>query len=226
MIRTGDEYRESIRDGREVWVNGERVADVPTHPMFKPLVDIRARIYDMAHEVATRDIMTTVDPEFWRALRRRSPVAADSGGLAGQAPRCRCGHGRHRRGRHPRRRRDGRRDVVALRRAGRAQRDRSHLLREHPPPRRCRGEARPLPRLGQHRSQRGPFQASPGAGPRHAPPRGEGDRRRDRRQRARSSRRRRPTPTRPSSNRPSPTGATASCRTTPSGSSPRWARPA
>ena len=62
MIRTGDEYRESIRDGREVWVNGERVADVPTHPMFKPLVDIRARIYDMAHDPATRDVMTTVDP--------------------------------------------------------------------------------------------------------------------------------------------------------------------
>ena len=30
MIRTGDEYRESIRDGREVWVNGERVEDVTT----------------------------------------------------------------------------------------------------------------------------------------------------------------------------------------------------
>ena len=28
MIRTGDEYRESIRDGREVWINGERVDDV------------------------------------------------------------------------------------------------------------------------------------------------------------------------------------------------------
>jgi 4-hydroxyphenylacetate 3-monooxygenase len=63
MIRTGDEYRESIRDGREVWVNGERVEDVPTHPMFQPLVDIRARIYDMAHDPATQDVMTTVDPE-------------------------------------------------------------------------------------------------------------------------------------------------------------------
>jgi 4-hydroxyphenylacetate 3-monooxygenase len=63
MIRTGEEYRESIRDGREVWVSGERITDVPTHPMFKPLVDVRARIYDMAHDVATRDIMTTVDPD-------------------------------------------------------------------------------------------------------------------------------------------------------------------
>ena len=63
MIRTGDEYRASIRDGREVYINGERVKDVPTHPAFKPIVDARARIYDMAHEAATRDIMSYVDAE-------------------------------------------------------------------------------------------------------------------------------------------------------------------
>ena len=62
MIRTGAEYRESIRDGREVWIDGERVADVTTHPAFKPIVDVRARIYDMAHEPATRDVMSYVDP--------------------------------------------------------------------------------------------------------------------------------------------------------------------
>ena len=58
MIRTGDEYRDSIRDGRDVHMNGERVKDVTKHPQFKPLVDIRARIYDMAHEDAHRDVMT------------------------------------------------------------------------------------------------------------------------------------------------------------------------
>ena len=61
MIRTGEQYRDSIRDGRQVWINGERVNDVTTHPMFKPIVDIRARIYDMAHEKATQDVMTYVD---------------------------------------------------------------------------------------------------------------------------------------------------------------------
>ena len=58
MIRTGDEYRDSIRDNREVFMNGERVKDVTSHSMFKPLIDIRARMYDMAHDPATRDIMT------------------------------------------------------------------------------------------------------------------------------------------------------------------------
>jgi 4-hydroxyphenylacetate 3-monooxygenase len=63
MIRTGDDYRASIRDGREVWINGERVDDVTTHPAFKPVVDIRARIYDLAFEDETRDVLTYADPD-------------------------------------------------------------------------------------------------------------------------------------------------------------------
>jgi 4-hydroxyphenylacetate 3-monooxygenase len=63
MLRTGQEYRESLRDGRQVWIDGEKVADVTTHPAFKPIVDIRARIYDLGHGEATRDVMTYVDDE-------------------------------------------------------------------------------------------------------------------------------------------------------------------
>src|ERR1043165_362704 len=58
MLRTGDQYRDSIRDGRAVWIDGERVADVTRHPAFKPIVDARTRMYDMAHEAAHRDVMT------------------------------------------------------------------------------------------------------------------------------------------------------------------------
>lgn len=61
MIRTGQQYRDSLRDGRQIWINGERVQDVTTHPMFKPLVDIRARIYDMQHEERHRSAMTYRD---------------------------------------------------------------------------------------------------------------------------------------------------------------------
>ncbi|AUI51939.1 4-hydroxyphenylacetate 3-hydroxylase family protein [Arthrobacter crystallopoietes] len=63
MIRTGDEYRDSIRDGRQVWVDGEKVSDVTSHPMFKPIVDVRARIYDLAHEAETQKVMTYADEE-------------------------------------------------------------------------------------------------------------------------------------------------------------------
>lgn len=98
MIRTGDEYRDSIRDGRVVYIDGERVDDVPSHPAFKPLVDARARIYDMAHEPATRDIMSYVDPltgernpigprlpheqqDWWDKRRAVDAVLDDVGGI-------------------------------------------------------------------------------------------------------------------------------------------------
>ncbi len=74
MIRTGAQYRESIRDGRQVYVGGERVADVTTHPMFKPLVDIRARFYDMQHEAATRGVMTYAEDGEVNAVSNKLPV--------------------------------------------------------------------------------------------------------------------------------------------------------
>ena len=58
MIRTGEQYRQGLRDGREVYVDGKRVDDVTDHPQFKLVVDVRARIYDLAHDKATRDVMT------------------------------------------------------------------------------------------------------------------------------------------------------------------------
>ena len=61
MIRTGDEYRASLQDGRDVWMNGERIKDVTSHPAFKPAVDARARIYDIQHEPEFAERMTYVD---------------------------------------------------------------------------------------------------------------------------------------------------------------------
>jgi 4-hydroxyphenylacetate 3-monooxygenase len=77
MIRTGEQYRESIRDGREVHINGERVADVTAHPAFKPLVDIRARIYDMAHEPAHREVMTVAQGAEVNAIGNALPLTQD-----------------------------------------------------------------------------------------------------------------------------------------------------
>ena len=61
MIRTGEEYKQGIRDGREVWVDGERVKDVTSHPALKPIVDIKARMYDMAHEERYSGDLTYVE---------------------------------------------------------------------------------------------------------------------------------------------------------------------
>lgn len=77
MIRTGNEYKDSIRGNREVYMDGQRVNDVTTHSMFKPLIDIRARIYDMAHEPATKNVMTVEDQGEVNAIGNALPFTQD-----------------------------------------------------------------------------------------------------------------------------------------------------
>src|SRR5208282_6088717 len=73
MIRTGQQYLDSLRDGREVFINGERVKDVTKHPMMKPLIDIRARIYDMQHEAGTRERLSFLKDGEWNAIANKLP---------------------------------------------------------------------------------------------------------------------------------------------------------
>ena len=53
---TGQRYIESLRDGREVWLDGKRVDDVTTHPAFRDMVRALADVYDMQNgRVPRRD---------------------------------------------------------------------------------------------------------------------------------------------------------------------------
>jgi len=54
-LMTGDDYLESLRDDREVWAYGERVADVTTHPAFRNSARSVARLYDALHDPAYQD---------------------------------------------------------------------------------------------------------------------------------------------------------------------------
>ena len=47
---TGKEYLESLKDGREVYLNGEKVEDVTTHPAFRNAARSYARMYDGLHD--------------------------------------------------------------------------------------------------------------------------------------------------------------------------------
>lgn len=58
---------------REVYINGERIKDVTRHPMLKPLIDIRARIYDMQHESATRPVLSYQENGEWQAVANKLP---------------------------------------------------------------------------------------------------------------------------------------------------------
>lgn len=49
---TGSEFLESIRDGREIYIYGERVKDVTTHPAFRNSARMVARWYERFHENA------------------------------------------------------------------------------------------------------------------------------------------------------------------------------
>ncbi|MGH7029421.1 MAG: 4-hydroxyphenylacetate 3-hydroxylase N-terminal domain-containing protein, partial [Stellaceae bacterium] len=60
---TGRRYLDSLKDGREVWIDGARVADVTTHPAFRDMVGELARIYDLQTSAQHRDQMTCLDPE-------------------------------------------------------------------------------------------------------------------------------------------------------------------
>ncbi|HEV2377040.1 MAG TPA: 4-hydroxyphenylacetate 3-hydroxylase N-terminal domain-containing protein [Streptosporangiaceae bacterium] len=55
---TGDEYIESLRDGREVYLYGDRVKDVTTHPAFRDPVRMTARLYDALHKPEYRGVLT------------------------------------------------------------------------------------------------------------------------------------------------------------------------
>jgi 4-hydroxyphenylacetate 3-monooxygenase len=56
---TGQQYLESLRDGREIWIYGERVKDVTTHPAFRNTARMLARLYDALHDPKRKDVLTT-----------------------------------------------------------------------------------------------------------------------------------------------------------------------
>jgi amino acid adenylation domain-containing protein len=55
---TGAEYLESLRDGREVWIYGERARDVTRHPAFRNQSRMVARMYDALQHPDTKAQLT------------------------------------------------------------------------------------------------------------------------------------------------------------------------
>ncbi|OUC79095.1 4-hydroxyphenylacetate 3-hydroxylase family protein [Gordonia lacunae] len=87
---TGDEYIESLRDDREIWLNGERVADVTTHEAFRNPIRMTARLYDAMHDPATADAVTAptdtgnggVTMPFFRAPKSSADLVKDRDAIA------------------------------------------------------------------------------------------------------------------------------------------------
>ena len=70
-MRTGAEYLRSLNDGRRVFVDGERVKDVTTHPAFRQAARSVANLFDIAAAPEMRERMTFTSPKtgapVWRA---------------------------------------------------------------------------------------------------------------------------------------------------------------
>src|SRR5262245_17242846 len=70
MTRNGEEYVRGLRDSRTVLLDGERVPDVTTHPAFAAAIRTVARLYDLAHDPANRELMTYPSPRDGRPINK------------------------------------------------------------------------------------------------------------------------------------------------------------
>jgi 4-hydroxyphenylacetate 3-monooxygenase len=62
-LRSGSDYLKSLNDGRQVFVDGEKVADVTRHPAFREAARSVARLYDIAAAPENRERMTFTSPK-------------------------------------------------------------------------------------------------------------------------------------------------------------------
>lgn len=60
-IRTGQQYIDSLKDGRQVWLGGRRV-DVTVHPDTAAFVKVLAGFYDLQRDPPFRDLLTIRSP--------------------------------------------------------------------------------------------------------------------------------------------------------------------
>jgi 4-hydroxyphenylacetate 3-monooxygenase len=101
--RRGAEFLAGLRDDREVWLNGERVADVTTHPGLAGCAHTLAELYDLQHDPAVGPKLTYLSPSTGAAVslafveprsvddlvRRREMFkgwADHAGGMLGRSP--------------------------------------------------------------------------------------------------------------------------------------------
>ncbi|MBS3808600.1 MAG: hypothetical protein KGY38_00400 [Desulfobacterales bacterium] len=63
MIRTVEQYLESLNDGREIWCLGEKVKDVRTHPILGNIIRTAALDYVFPNHPDYRDLFVTQDED-------------------------------------------------------------------------------------------------------------------------------------------------------------------
>ena len=90
---TGEEYLQSLRDGREVYINGQRIADVTAHPAMRNSVRSLAKLYDALHDPARKEALTAPTDtgsggythRYFRVARSVDDLVAQQKAIAGWA---------------------------------------------------------------------------------------------------------------------------------------------
>src|SRR5215471_9735896 len=78
-LRTVEQYKSSLRDGRVVYFRGERVEDVTAHPVIGVAVNHAAIDYEIAHQPEHRSLAIYEDPATGQEYSRyfKMPAQAD-----------------------------------------------------------------------------------------------------------------------------------------------------
>src|SRR6266446_7957125 len=75
---TGKEFLDSLDDGREVWIYGERVKNIAEHPSFRNTALMIARLYDALHRDHTEAKNLLTCPTEWGGFTHKYFVASRS----------------------------------------------------------------------------------------------------------------------------------------------------
>ena len=85
-IKTGEQYRQSLRDGRKLYVDGRLVEDVTACPSMQGVIGTIAELYDDQHNPAYRDVLTYKSPTSGESVSKTyldARTLDDLHGLAG-----------------------------------------------------------------------------------------------------------------------------------------------
>jgi 4-hydroxyphenylacetate 3-monooxygenase len=69
-IKTGQDHIESLQDGRDVYIDGARVADVTAHNAFRNSIRTVAALYDFQAKPGVSDTLTFASPDTGRRVNR------------------------------------------------------------------------------------------------------------------------------------------------------------
>src|SRR4030043_888547 len=69
-LRNGEQYLENLRDGREIYIHGERVEDITRHPSLRKAIDHGAIDYELDKRPELRGLLVTRSPKTGNEIRR------------------------------------------------------------------------------------------------------------------------------------------------------------